>query len=156
MAESLRITLAEVADAPAIALLSRDEVEQGLGWSWTPERVRRAIGAHDTNVVVARQGAQLAGFALMRYDTDSAHLLLFAVAPAMRRRGLARALLSWLEATLRVAGIGAIQLEVRASAHAARACYERLGFEPVNATSRYYRGRETALHLVKELAPAGD
>ena len=37
-------------------------------------------------------------------------------------------------------------------AAAARAFYERVGFEQVAATPHYYQGAETALHMVKELA----
>jgi ribosomal-protein-alanine N-acetyltransferase len=147
------IGLATPADARAIAVLSRDEIEHGFRWRWTPERIGRAIRAPDINVVVARQAGVVAGFALMQYDADRAHLLLLGVSPAQRRRGLATALLAWLEDTLRVAGIARVQVEVRAGNAAAIALYGRLGYEQVNATRGYYQGLETALHLVKELGP---
>ncbi|WP_347262462.1 GNAT family N-acetyltransferase [Rudaea sp.] len=148
------IGLASVVDAQAIALLARDEIEHGLGWSWTPARVQRCIRDAHSNAIVARDGGRVIGFALMRYDADHAHLLLFGVAPAWRRQRVASALWAWLEATLRTAGIRSVQVELRASNHAARAFYERVGFEQVNATQRYYRGVETALHMVKELTAA--
>ncbi len=153
MIDTPDIGLATFADAQAIALLSRDEIEQGLRWAWTPPRVRRAIEDRDTNVVVARHAASVIGFALMEYRSDDAHLLLLAVAPGHRRKGIATAMLGWLEQTLRIAGIAAIQVEVRASNQAAQAFYARLGYEQVDATSRYYQGIETALHLVRELHP---
>jgi ribosomal-protein-alanine N-acetyltransferase len=149
------IGLATRADARRIALLSRDEVERGLRWAWTAPRVLRAIEDPDTNVVVARASGRLIGFALMKYDADRAHLLLLAVDPAHRRQRIATTLLAWLEQTLRVAGVAAVQVEVRATNAGALAFYAHLGFEPVNATSRYYQGVETAVHLVKELPPAG-
>jgi len=145
------IALATADDAATIALLSRDEIEHGLGWSWTPARVRRSIEDPRNNAIVARDGTRLIGFALMRYDAEHAHLLLFGVAPGWRRRGVANALWAWLEATLRTAGIRSAQVELRVSNDDARAFYERVGFEQVNATQRYYRGVETALHMVKEL-----
>lgn len=153
------IGLARPDDAEAIALLSRDEIEYGLRWSWTPARVRRAILDRRTNAIVARNGERVVGFALMQYDDDSAHLLLLGVARAFRRRGIATAILHWLEHTLAVAGIPAVQVELRERNAIALAFYETLGFERVNATHRYYQGRETALHLVKELGevpPAHD
>ena len=128
------IALATIADAQAIAVLARDEIEHGLGWSWTPARVQHCIRDPRSNVIVARDGAGVIG-----------------VAPAWRRRGVASALWAWLEATLRTAGIRSAQVELRASNLAARAFYERVGFEQVNATQRYYRGVETTLHMVKEL-----
>ena len=146
------IELACVGDAQSIALISRYEIEHGLRWAWTASRVRRSIEDRDTNVVVAREAGKVIGFALMKYESDRAHLLLLAVAPTRRRRGVAAAMLAWLEETLAVAGIEAVQVEVRASNSAALSFYARLGFEQVNATPRYYQGVETAVHLVKELA----
>lgn len=145
------IGLARPDDAEAIAVLSRDEIEYGLRWSWTPSRVRRAILDRKTNAVVARESGRVVGFALMKYDDDCAHLLLLGIARAHRRRGIATAILHWLEHTLPVAGIAAVQVELRERNAIALAFYEKLGFERVNATHRYYQGLETALHLVKEL-----
>lgn len=145
------IGLATIADAQSIALISRFEVEQGLRWAWTSPRVRRAIDDRDTNVVVAREGARVVAFALMKYEADSAHLLLLAVIPARRRRGIATALLAWLEETLRVAGIGSMRVEVRESNAAALGFYARAGFERVAAVPGYYQGVEAAVRMVKEL-----
>lgn len=153
MIETPDIGLASRADAQAIALISRDEIEQGLRWAWTPPRVHRAIADRETNVVVARDGTAVIGFALMKYRSDDAHLLLLAVVPPHRRKGVATALEAWLEQTLRIAGIATVQVEVRESNRAAQAFYARLGFEQVNATYRYYQGIETAVHLVKQLRP---
>jgi ribosomal protein S18 acetylase RimI-like enzyme len=156
MIEIPDIGLATRADAETIALISRDEVERGLRWSWTPSRVRRAIEDCETNVVVARRGKSVIGFALMKYRSNDAHLLLLGVLPDHRRNGVATAMLTWLEETLLVGGFAAIQVEVRASNHVALAFYDKLGYEKVNATSRYYQGIETAVHLVKEFELPGE
>jgi len=148
------IALATAADAQPIALISRDEVEQGLAWKWTPARVRRAIEDRETNVVVARHGTSVVGFALMKYLEDEAHLLLLAVHRNHRRRGVATALVAWLEATLRTAGLSRIQVEVRASNALAQAFYAKLGFRRARPLPRYYQGIEDGWMLVKELAPA--
>ena len=147
--------LAALDDAHAISALSRDEIEFGLRWTWTASRVRCAIQDRATNVVVAREGRRVIGFAILGYDERHAHLNLLGVASDRRRRGVATSLMAWLEATMRVAGIAAVQVELRATSHAARALYESLGFELINATSRYYQGRETALHMVKEFTADG-
>ena len=74
-----RIRLATPQDAALIAEMSRDYVEHGLGWSWTAARVLAAVNNRATNVAVA---GELAGFGLMHYGDDSAHLALLAVRPA--------------------------------------------------------------------------
>lgn len=149
----LQIGLAAPTEAQAIAVLSRDEIEHGLRWSWTAPRVLRAIRDRNTNVVVAREGDRVVGFALLQYDADRAHLLLLGVARSHRRRGIATLIWQWLEETLRIAGAGAVQVELRQTNTVARAFYEKLGFELINASAKYYQGKETALHMVKELSP---
>lgn len=135
--------------------MSKNEIERGLGWGWTKHRVRRSIYDRSTNAVVARCEQVLAGFAIMRYGDDRAHLVLLGVSPEYRRRGIGTALISWLENTLTVAGIRFVQVEVRETNLVAQAFYASLGYERVNATVGYYRGWEAAIHLVKEIS-AGD
>ena len=147
----LRIELATRDDVPAIATLSRDAIEAGLEWSWTPPRVGRAVRDRNTNVIVARDGPRLLGFAIMRYDEERAHLLLLAVAAAVRRRGIGTALLQWLEATARVAGIATIELEARADNDAAAAFYRRNGWRRTGIVHGYYRGMIDAVRLARTL-----
>ena len=148
------IAIASPADARAIALLSRNEIEHGLEWRWTERRVRRAIADPSTNVVIARFGQVVAGFALMQYRDDEAHLLLLGVNPQHRRQGVGRALIAWLEDTLRVAGIATIHAEVRESRAVARAFYAKLGFREAGVVPGYYQRTEAAVRIVKRLAPA--
>jgi ribosomal-protein-alanine N-acetyltransferase len=80
------LKLARPADAAAIAALSRDLIEYGLRWRWRPRRVAASIRAPEVNVLVARIHDNLAGFAIMRYGDDVAHLDLLAVAPSVSTR----------------------------------------------------------------------
>jgi ribosomal-protein-alanine N-acetyltransferase len=147
------IALARPSDARAIALLSREVIEGGLSWRWTPARVLRSLADAQTNVIVARTGdlSRLAGFALMKYGEQEAHLMLLAVDPARRRQGVASALLAWLETTARTAGTGVIRLEARAANAAARAFYAGQGYVEVDRMPRYYDGVEDAVRLAKDL-----
>lgn len=73
-----------------------------------------------------------------------------AVSPALRRRGIARALFAELER--RLPEIDELFLEVRASNSGAIALYRTLGFEQVGRRPNYYLDpREDALILRKEL-----
>jgi [ribosomal protein S18]-alanine N-acetyltransferase len=145
------ISLAVSADVQRIAALSRDTIEQGLEWSWTPRRVLKSVADAATNVAVARAGSRFVGFTIMKYADEEAHLLLLAVDAAHRRRGVGSALIAWLEATARVAGIGLISLEARASNTAARAFYNQLGYREVGLLEGYYRGVEDAVRITKDL-----
>jgi len=152
MAVSPEIRLATRADAPAIARMSRDLIECGLGWSWTVPRVLRSIADAQTNaVVLPAAGRVLTGFGIMKYLDDEAHLLLLAVHPAQQRRGTGSALVAWLEASAQVAGIGQIYLEARVSNLAARAFYRHLGYQEIQRLEGYYSGREASVRLARDL-----
>ena len=150
-AEPPLIELATGADASVIAGLSRDAIERGLGWSWTAPRVLKALRDDATNVIVARRHGEVAGFAIMKYGDDTAHIVLLAVTAAHRRCGIGTTLLRWLETTARTAGITTIQLEARANNHEARAFYQQLGFNEIGVRVSYYRGVEDAVRFEKVL-----
>ncbi len=151
MARKLELRLGRAGDAHEIGAMSRVLIERGLGWSWTPSRVARHIRDAESVVLVAETGGRLAGFAIMRFGTEHAHLDLLAVRPEHRRRGIGNQLLGWLEESALVAGISLIYLEVRASNHAAQAFYRKLGFERFRRVAGYYCGRETAVCMARDL-----
>lgn len=134
--------------------MSRDLIETGLGWSWTPRRVQRAMRDRATNVVVAEQGARLAGFAIATYFDERAHLMLFAVDRRRQRQGIGRALWAWLVETMHVAGISSVTLEVRARNTGARDFYRALGFSGEETLRGYYRGIEAAVRMECRIAVA--
>jgi ribosomal-protein-alanine N-acetyltransferase len=150
----LTVRFATRDDAAGIAQMSRDQIEQGLSWSWTEERVAAAIANRDTNVIVAGSSGTLTGFGIMTYRDESAHLQLFAVATAQRRHGVGSAMLEWLETVAREAGVRRIRLECRRSNEAARNFYGEHGYHELAIARRYYRGVEDAVVLEKHLWPA--
>ena len=151
MIDNLGLRLATLDDAAAIARMSRDLIEQGLGWSWTTPRVLRSVHSADTNVVLALEDQRLAGFAIMKYLDAEAHLLLLAVQPGTQRRGVGTALTRWVEGSALAAGIGQVYLEARAGNHAARRFYQRLGYVELLSLPGYYQGREAAVRMARDL-----
>ena len=148
----LSLRLARLAEARAIANLSRDLIEYGLPWRWTPPRVAASIHAANVNVLVARVRENMVGFALMRYGDDEAHLDLLAVAPSYRRLGVGRRLLEWLEKCAVVAGIASVALEVRAANKGAQLFYQRMGYCTLTRLPGYYQGIEDALRMERILS----
>ena len=148
----LSLRLARPADAAIIANLSRDLIEYGLRWRWTPKRVIASICDPDVNVLVACSDANIAGFAIMRYGEADAHLDLLAVAPTYRRTGIGRQLLEWLEKCAVVAGIFTVALEVRVENEGAQRFYERLGYCTLAQLPGYYQGVEAALRMSRDLS----
>jgi ribosomal-protein-alanine N-acetyltransferase len=151
MISDLTLRLARESDALRIAQMSRDQIERGLGWSWTTQRVLRSIADAETNVVVALAAGKLAGFAIMKYHDDEAHLLLLAVQPSARRQGIGAALVAWLEQAALTAGVGQVWLEARQGNVAARAFYRHLGYREIQVLPGYYQGREACVRIARDL-----
>ena len=148
----LSLRLARLADADSIATLSRDLIEYGLSWRWTPVRVAASIRAANVNVLVASMHNEIAGFAIMRYGDDDAHLDLLAVTPPFRRTGIGRQLLEWLEECAVIAGIFKVDLEVRAGNEEAQLFYSRMGYRMLLQLPGYYQGIEAALRMGRDLS----
>ncbi|HEY2145123.1 MAG TPA: GNAT family N-acetyltransferase [Steroidobacteraceae bacterium] len=152
MSELAFIGLARATDARDIAEMSRDLIEQGLSWSWTPARVQHFISGAESSVVVARRERRIAAFAIMHFGDEVAHLNLLAVSPEHRRQGLGSQLMEWLTQTAIEAGVFRINLELRTQNEAARIFYARLGFDQLGVVQGYYQGREAALRMSRRLA----
>lgn len=148
----LTLRLARLHEAAAIAAMSRDLIEYGLDWRWTPRRIAASIRAPNANVLLACVGERMAGFAIMRYGDDDAHLDLLAVAPGFRRLGIGRQLLQWLEKCAVVGGTFNVALEVRASNRGAQRFYRRMGYRTLVQLPGYYQGVEAALRMSRDLS----
>jgi ribosomal protein S18 acetylase RimI-like enzyme len=135
------------AEAPELALMSRDLIEQGLSWRYTPPRMVRLLAERETSVVVACDTQGVQGFAALQLGDDSAHLVLLAVRAEQQRRGIGARLVAWHVATARAAGLARVGLELRADNDGARSFYARLGFECVQSLPAYYDGRLEALRM---------
>jgi len=146
------VRLATPADAAGIAAMSRDYIEQGLGWSWTVARVERAIRDPNINVAVIGERDSIIGFGIMSYRETTAHLLLFAVRGSHQRKGVGSVILAWLEAVAAEAGIARIEVECRRENPAARNFYGEHGYHEQAISKRYYAGVEDAVRLEKWLA----
>jgi ribosomal-protein-alanine N-acetyltransferase len=154
-AHAITVRLAAQRDAQAIALMSRDLVESGLGWKYDAARVMKAMRDPETLTPVACDRGRIAGFAIMEFGEERAHLVLLAVRPTHRRAGIGRRLVDWLLASARTAGIASVHLELRAGNEAARGFYRAMGFDETIVVPGYYRGREAALRMIRVLRSSG-
>jgi ribosomal-protein-alanine N-acetyltransferase len=148
------LMLARPPDAPRLAAMSSALVEYGLTPSWSASRISWHIRHPDSLVLVAKAGSVIAGFAIMRYALEAAHLNLLAVNPAYRRRGVGRRLIVWLEDSALTAGTFIIGLELRATNHAAYAFYGALGYREQSRVDGYYQGVESAIRMTRDVRTA--
>ena len=93
----------------------------------------------------------IVGYVGYRVVLDEMHVMIVAVAPAWRRRGVAQHMLSEAMRQARRADCERAILEVRASNVGAQQLYYRLGFAPVGVRPKYYqRPSEDALILWRD------
>jgi ribosomal-protein-alanine N-acetyltransferase len=145
------IRLATSDDAQSIATLSREAIEHGLRWRYTPARILAAIRSRTSNVAVVHAHGGLHAFAIMEYGDTTAHLVLLGVQSTQRRQGLGGRLLTWLEDAARVAGIERIDVECRADNPGAIAFYRHQGYRVQGVVPHYYEGRIDAVRMAKTL-----
>lgn len=101
--------------------------------------------------LVALEDGAVAGYVGSQSVLGEADMMNLAVAPAYRRRGIARALLAALEQALDARQVGSLCLEVRAGNAPAIALYTACGYRQVGLRPGYYRHpREDALILKKQ------
>lgn len=96
------------------------------------------------------------GFAMAWAAAGDAELLTIAVVPEARRRGVGAALLSAAGVAAHARGAVTMHLEVAEDNAAARALYERLGYEAVGRRPAYYAResrRVDAVLMTRRLAP---
>lgn len=107
--------------------------------AWTRQELAELLASHGVKGFVFATESNAIGFALMRVAADEAELLTLAVHPGHRRRGAGRALLDAVIGASRSLAARTLFLEVGADNDAARALYDRAGFEIVGRRQGYYR-----------------
>lgn len=122
--------------------------DPAFGESWTRPQVMGSLmlgnchyGLLDEQGCPLRNNTHAAGFYLSRHAFDEEELLLLAVQPGARRRGIARLLLEDLAAAAMARGAKRIFLEMR-QGNPAELLYKAWGFAPVGRRSNYYRAKD--------------
>jgi ribosomal-protein-alanine N-acetyltransferase len=149
MAEPFQIHRARGHDLPGVAAIEQVSFPD----PWDESTLAWVLEYCGNFFFVASVGAGVAGFlAGACEDTGEqvyGHICNFAVAPALRKRGIGRQLVARVEQQFIVAGASAVQLEVRASNLAAQAFYRRCGYRDVFTVPGYYANGEDACMMMR-------
>ena len=125
--------------------------DPAYGEAWNRRQITDALAMPSTHaLVIDAEGQPIcdgradappavpAGFVLTRKGADEEELLLIAVLPEHRRRGLGETLIRLLFEEARMRGTTRIFLEMRKGNPAVH-LYEKVGFEPIGKRPNYYR-----------------
>lgn len=151
--QKIHIEFARLSDAREISRLSRDEIEYGLGWNYTQQKIAWLIRNKSRNVIAARFGEDLAGFGIMTYRREQANLDLLAVKQKYRRMKVATRLILWLEKVAHTAGAFNVFVQLRETNTGAFRLYQKLGFQRLDKLPKFYRGIEDGIVMAKSLRP---
>jgi [ribosomal protein S18]-alanine N-acetyltransferase len=145
-----RLRVAEADDIPGVL-----EVERASFASPWTERMFADEMKNDWShfwVIEAGPERAVAAFTVFWVAYDEIHVLNVAVAPAWRRRGLARRLLEGIIAFATARSASHVVLEVRPSNVAAQRLYQSFNFRPVGVRPHYYADNgEDAILMVRML-----
>lgn len=128
------------ADVEAVDRVMQAAFDPRFGEAWTPSQCLGMLSLPGVWLTLARDDARVVGFALTRTVADDAELLLIAVIPAQRGRGVGRALLRCAIAEAGRRGAARLCLEMRAGNDATR-LYASEGFVKCGERRNYYGGR---------------
>ena len=113
--------------------------------AWTRAQVRDSLAMPTTHALLIQAGSpapgvegDTVGFTLSRQGADEEELLLIAVDPDFRGRGMGTRLIANLAKASKARGVRRLFLEMRAN-NPAQNLYRRSGFKPIGVRPSYYR-----------------
>jgi ribosomal-protein-alanine N-acetyltransferase len=128
-----------VSDLPGILTIER----AGFGeWAWDRNLFADYKRKCGDLFLVVEEGERVVGYCIGRISRGAASLESIAVAPSMKGRGVADALLHGLLMRLRRRGVGRVGLMVKVTNLRAIGFYEKYGFRRVRRVPHYYEDRE--------------
>ena len=132
------------AELDAIMRIMDAAFDPQWGEAWTRPQVGSALQMANTHASLVdplgdtpANPADAVGFAIVRAAPGEEEILLIAVEPSLRRRGIGATLLAMLAANARRRGADRLFLEMREN-NPARSLYEAHGFTPIGRRRNYY------------------
>ncbi len=138
-------------------LLEVSGIEQeAFSTPWSCQSFRESLGLAHAIFLTAEYGGEVVGYCGCYQSLEEGEITNVAVKPAMRGRGIAKALLEELFDRCRLHGMKRLFLEVRASNESAACLYESLGFVQGGIRRNFYeKPREDAVMMWKQFPPFG-
>ncbi|MFC5481002.1 ribosomal protein S18-alanine N-acetyltransferase [Massilia suwonensis] len=145
----MKDTSARVSTGLALVPMTMDDVDDVHAMEcsvfphpWSRANFSDSIQAGYDAWLLRAEDGELAGYFLLMYALDEAHLLDVAVAGKRHGTGLGRYLLDTLCVRAKQMGAESVLLEVRPSNERALAVYKRYGFEEIGRRKGYYPAHE--------------
>ena len=125
-------------DVPSIMPVMQDAFDPDFGEAWTAAQCLSTLSLPGGQLLIAKSGTDVAGFALSRGVLDEEELLLIGVLKSARRSGVGQKMIARLQSICSDLKRTVIFLEVR-DGNSAYSFYSSLGFVPIGRRPNYYK-----------------
>lgn len=139
MSASIRLATARVGDLSAAMRVMEAAFDPAYGEAWSTAQLLTLFALPSARVSLAWDGDTACGFSAARMAGPESELLLLAVDPGWRGRGVGRMLMDDWMVWAKEEGAEEYFLEMRADNDAVH-LYERTGFSECGRRPSYYRG----------------
>jgi len=141
MTGAIRLATARVGDLAAVMRVMDAAFDPAFGEAWSGAQLLTLFALPSARVCVAWDGEQACGFSAARIAGPESELLLLAVDPLFRGRGIGALLMDDWRAWATEQGAEDYFLEMRADNDAVH-LYESVGFSECGRRPAYYRGND--------------
>lgn len=141
MTDAIRLATARVGDLAAVMRVMDAAFEPAYGEAWSGAQLLTLFALPSARVCLAWDGDRACGFSAARIAGPESELLLLAVDPLFRGRGIGALLMDDWRAWATGQGAEDYFLEMRADNDAIH-LYERVGFSECGRRPAYYRGND--------------
>lgn len=144
----------DVADLSHVMTVMEAAFPKRYGEGWNEQQLRSTLALPNSFLAVARKCERTIAFILTREVVDEMEILLIAVHPDERGRGIGRLMLQAVFDRATKCGKEKVFLEVRRG-NVAELLYKNMGFQQIGLRKNYYRSVDGELHDAITMAWGG-
>ncbi|MEY3634194.1 MAG: hypothetical protein RLZZ61_604 [Pseudomonadota bacterium] len=137
----IQVVEGDARDVSAMMTIMDDAFDSRFGEAWTAAQCLSTLVLPDCQLLLAKDGDSVCGFAMNRWVLDHQELLMIGVARRLHGQNVGKLLLSETIHRARQGGRTKIFLEVR-DGNNAHGFYLKAGFIPIGRRKNYYNNAE--------------
>ncbi len=137
----IRVVEGDAKDIASIMPIMSDAFDSRFGEAWTAAQCLSTLVLPDCQLLLAKDGDILCGFAIKRWVFEHEELLMIGVARKYQRQQIGQSLLKEVINRGQIAGREKLFLEVR-DGNPAHYFYLNAGFSPIGRRKNYYKSAE--------------
>lgn len=137
----IRVVEGDARDVAGMMTIMDDAFDPQFGEAWTAAQCLSSLVMPDSQLLLAKDGGTICGFAMSRWVLDHQELLMIGVAQRLQGQKIGKLLLSETIHRARQAGRSKIFLEVR-DGNKAHSFYLKAGFIPIGRRKNYYKNTQ--------------